>query len=68
VLISLWIAAPVAYFLMYEWLLQFEYRTPLSLWIFISAGMGAIVITLITVSYQCIRAALSNPVVSLRSE
>jgi putative ABC transport system permease protein len=68
VLISLWIAAPVAYFAMYEWLSQFEYRTTLSLWIFASAGMGAIAITLITVSYQCIRAALSNPVVSLRSE
>jgi putative ABC transport system permease protein len=68
VLISLWIAAPVAYFLMYKWLLQFEYRTTLSLWIFIFAGMGAIAITLVTVSYQCIRAALSNPVASLRSE
>ncbi|HSZ35225.1 MAG TPA: FtsX-like permease family protein, partial [Puia sp.] len=68
VLISLWIAAPISYFLMYEWLLQFEYRTPLSLWIFVSAGMGAIAITMLTVSYQCIRAALSNPVTSLRSE
>ena len=68
VLISLCVAIPVAYYFMHEWLLQFEYRTTLSLWIFVSAGMGAVAITLITVSYQCIRAALSNPVASLRSE
>lgn len=68
VLISLCIAVPVAYYFMHEWLLQFEYRTPLSMWIFVTAGMGALVITLLTVSYQCIKAALSNPVTSLRSE
>ncbi len=68
VMISLCVAIPVAYYFMHEWLLQFEYRTTLSWWIFVSAGMGAIVITLVTVSYQCIRAALSNPVTSLRSE
>ncbi len=68
VLISLCVAIPVAYYFMSEWLLQFEYRAALSLWIFITAGMGAVVITMVTVSYQCIRAALSNPVTSLRSE
>ncbi len=68
VLISLCIAIPAAYYFMHQWLLQFEYRTPLSLWIFVAAGMGAVVITLLTVSYQCIRAALSNPVTSLRTE
>jgi putative ABC transport system permease protein len=68
VMISICVAIPVSYYFMHQWLLQFEYRTTLSWWIFVSAGMGAIVITLLTVSYQCIRAALSNPVTSLRSE
>lgn len=68
VLISVCIAVPVAYYFMHEWLLQFEYRTSLSWLIFASAGMGAVAITLPTVSYQCIRAALLNPVNSLRTE
>jgi putative ABC transport system permease protein len=68
VMISICVAIPVSYYFMHQWLLQFEYRTTLSWWIFFSAGMGAIVITLLTVSYQCIRAALSNPVTSLRTE
>ena len=68
VLISLCIAIPTAYYFMHNWLLGFDYRTNLSWWIFASAGIGAIVITLLTVSYQSIKAALSNPVTSLRSE
>src|SRR6202023_1660068 len=66
VLISLCIAVPTAYYFMYQWLLQFQYRSPLSWWIFVSAGLGAIVITLLTISYQSIKAALANPVNSLR--
>ncbi len=68
VLISLCIAVPAAYYFMHNWLLGFEYRTKLSWWIFASAGLGAIVITLLTVSYQSVKAAISNPVNSLRSE
>jgi len=68
ILISLCIAVPTAYYFMYNWLLQFQYHTALSVWIFIAAGLGAILITLLTVSYQSIRAAMANPVTSLRSE
>jgi putative ABC transport system permease protein len=53
---------------MSQWLLQFNYRTPLSWWIFASAGLGAILITLLTISYQSLKAALTNPVSSLRTE
>jgi putative ABC transport system permease protein len=68
VLISLCIAVPISWYFMQKWLLQFEYRTALSLWIFVSAGLGAILITLLTISYQSLKAALVNPVTSLRSE
>ncbi len=68
IIISLCIATPVAYYFMHEWLQNFEYRTGLSWWIFASAGAGALIITLLTVSYQSIKAALANPVKSLRTE
>jgi ABC-type antimicrobial peptide transport system permease subunit len=66
VLIALLIAIPAAYFFMHNWLENYQYRTKLSWWIFAAAGSGAIIITLLTVSYQSIKAALSNPVKSLR--
>ncbi|AXY74357.1 ABC transporter permease [Paraflavitalea soli] len=66
--ISLLIAMPVAYYCMSNWLLNYEYRAPLSWWIFGVTGAGAIVLTVLTVSFQAIRAALMNPVKSLRSE
>jgi putative ABC transport system permease protein len=68
VLISLCIAVPTSYYFMHRWLSQFQYRTPISWWIFVSSGLGAITITLLTVSYQSIKAAMANPVHSLRSE
>lgn len=68
VLISLFISLPLSYYLMANWLDAYTYRTNLSWWIFATAGSGALLITLITVSFQAIRAALSNPVRSLRSE
>lgn len=68
VLISLCIAVPVSYYFMHQWLLQFEYRTVLFWWIFAAAGLGAVLITLVTVSFQSVKAALANPVDSLRSE
>ena len=66
--ISLLIAAPLAYYYMHNWLRSYDYRTPISPWIFLAAGAGALFITLLTVSFQAIKAALMNPARSLRSE
>jgi ABC-type antimicrobial peptide transport system permease subunit len=68
VVISLFIAMPMAYYFMNSWLLKYEYRTAIAWWIFALAAAGALLITLCTVSYQSIKAALANPVNSLRSE
>ncbi|HEY4337156.1 MAG TPA: FtsX-like permease family protein, partial [Puia sp.] len=68
VLLSICIAAPAAYFFMHTWLQRYSYRTGIPWYIFALAGGGALAITLMTVSYQSIRAALANPVKSLRSE
>ena len=68
VIISFLIAVPLSYYFMHNWLQNYSYRTQLSWWIFIAAGVGAIVITLITVSFQAIKAAIANPVKSLRTE
>jgi putative ABC transport system permease protein len=62
------IATPIAYYILDEWLKSYAYRTAISVWILTTAGLGALAITLLTVSYQSIRAALANPVKSLRSE
>ena len=68
VLISLCIAVPISWYFMNQWLLQFNYRTAISWWIFAGAGAGAIFITLLTISYQSLKAAMTNPVTSLRTE
>lgn len=68
VLLAIGIAVPLAWLGMHEWLDQFAYRVPLTAGIFAVTGLTAIVITLLTISYQSISAALSNPVHSLRSE
>ncbi len=68
VLIALLIAAPLAWYFMDGWLQKYTYRTELSWWIFVAAGAGALAITLLTVSFQSVKAALMNPVESLRSE
>ena len=68
VLISLFIASPIAYYFMHDWLQNYQYRTEISWWIFAAAGLGALFITLITVSFQAIKAGISNPVKSLRTE
>jgi len=68
VIVSLFVAAPVAYYFMHNWLQNYRYRAELSWWIFAAAGAGAIVITLLTVSFQAIKAAVANPVKSLRTE
>jgi putative ABC transport system permease protein len=68
VLISFLIAAPIAWFGMNRWLQDFAYRINLNIWVFIVAGMAALLIALLTISFQSIRAAVANPVNSLRSE
>lgn len=68
VAISLCVASPVAAFFMQKWLQGFAYRTSLNLWAFIVAGSGVLFIALATISYQAIKAAAANPVISLRSE
>jgi len=68
VLVSIVLAAPLAGWAMHSWLEGFAYRQNIQWWIFAVAGFGAIAIAFITVSYQSIKAALSNPVNSLRSE
>jgi len=68
VIISCLIAAPIAYYFMTKWLQKYTYRTEISWWIFAAAGFGALTITLLTVSYQAIKAAMANPVKSLRTE
>jgi ABC-type antimicrobial peptide transport system permease subunit len=68
VVIALVIAAPIAYYFMSKWLMNFTYRQGIGWWIFAITAVGAIAITLATVSYQSIKAALANPVKSLRSE
>jgi putative ABC transport system permease protein len=68
VIVSLLLAIPISGYFMGNWLLKYEYRTEISWWIFAAAGIGALVITLATVSYQAIKAALANPVNSLRTE
>ena len=66
--ISILIAAPIAWWFMNKWLEDFAYRIPLSWWIFATAGALALMVALITVSFQAIKAALVNPVKSLRTE
>jgi putative ABC transport system permease protein len=68
VLIALVIASPIAWWAMHTWLQGFAYSTPLRLWVFGVAGVLAIFIALVTVSFQAIKAALANPVKSLRNE
>ena len=68
VAIAIILASPVAYYLMNKWLQDFAYRVDITWWIFIAAGAMALLIALITVSFQAIKAAIANPVKSLRTE
>ncbi len=68
VVIALVIASPLAWYLMKEWLQDFAYRIDIQWYVFAVAGVVAVVVAFLTVSYQGIRAALANPVKSLRSE
>ena len=66
--LSILIGIPLAYYGMNKWIQGYLYHAPLSWWIFAVAGLGLIAITLCTVSYQALKAALMNPVKSLRAE
>lgn len=68
VALSFVIASPVAWLVMHMWLLNYEYRISVGLWIFVVAGCMAVIIALISVSFQSIKAAIANPVKSLRAE
>ena len=68
VLVAFVLAIPLAYYLMNQWLSNFAYRVEISWWIFLMAGLTALGIAWLTVSYQSIRAALANPVKALRTE
>jgi putative ABC transport system permease protein len=68
VFISILVASPIGYFFMNEWLKGFEYKIELNWLIFASAGICAVLVALFTISYQSVRAALMNPVKSLKSE
>jgi putative ABC transport system permease protein len=68
VIISFIISVPLSYYFMYNWLQNYEYRIAISFWVFIITGLSALCITLITVSFQAIKAAIANPVESLRTE
>ena len=68
VAVAFLIATPIAWFAMNKWLQQFSYRVNISWWVFAVAGIITVLITLLTVSFQAIKAALTNPVKSLRTE
>ncbi|HZY37473.1 MAG TPA: ABC transporter permease [Mucilaginibacter sp.] len=68
VIIALAVAIPIAIYVMNGWLQQYKYQSGLSCWIFAGTALGAILITLLTVSFQSIKAALANPVSSLKTE
>ncbi len=68
VIISCFIAIPIALYFMSNWLEKYDYHTGVSWWIFLATGIGALFITILTVSFQALKAAFMNPVKSLRSE
>ncbi len=68
VLIAFLVASPLAGWAMYEWLQNFAYHIQLEWWVFLLAGVLALLIALLTVSFQAIKVAIANPVKSLRSE
>ena len=68
VVLALLLSSPLAYFIMTKWLDHFAYRTGIEWWVFLAAGLAALAVTLLTVSFQSLKAAWSDPVESLRSE
>jgi len=68
IIIAMLIAFPVAWWAMHTWLQHFAYRISITLWVFVIAGGISLLIALLTVSFQAIKAALANPVRNLRTE
>ncbi len=68
VFISILITSPIAFYFMNSWLQDFAYRIEISIWIFLLAGLVTLLISIITISYQSLKTALTNPVESLRTE
>jgi putative ABC transport system permease protein len=68
VLISIFIASPIAWYLAHQWLADFAYHITISWWVFAAAGCASVAIAFITVGYQALRSATANPVKSLRTE
>ena len=68
VILSCFIAAPLSYYYLHQWLLNYDYHTEITWWIFVASALGALLVTLATVSFQAIKAAMMNPVNSLKSE
>lgn len=68
VLIAIVIASPIAWYVMNQWLQKFTYRIDLEWWVFALAGLGAVVLALLTVSIQSLRTALANPVTAIKNE
>ena len=68
VLLSILIASPIAWYMMHDWLQGFAYRINIQWWMFAGAGLLAVIVAVITISYHAIKAAVVNPVNSLRSE
>ena len=68
VVLSLMVASPVAWYLMNKWLQDYAYRINIQWWEFATAGIAALLIAFLTISFQAVKAALANPVKSLRSE
>ena len=68
VLVSLVIASPIALYLMHNWLHNYQYHTDVAWWIFVVTAIGAMLITLLTISFQAIKAAIANPIKSLKTE
>ncbi|MGC4038614.1 MAG: hypothetical protein QM764_21805 [Chitinophagaceae bacterium] len=68
VLLAFLIAAPIAGYIMHQWLQDFAYRTPISWWIFALAGLLSLTIALLVIGYQTLRSAITSPAKSLRTE
>jgi putative ABC transport system permease protein len=68
VAVAVVIASPIAWLVMHRWLQDFAYRIPIAWWIFATAAIIAALIAIFTVSFQAIKAAVSNPVKSLKTE
>jgi len=68
IIVACLIAVPASYYFLSNGISRYEYRTEIAWWIFVAASGGALVITLATVSFQAVKAALTNPVNSLRTE